>query len=39
MRKIVVVEEPEEYTKWFAEQESFLKQNPELLSKVPAEQA
>lgn len=37
MRKIVVVDEPEDYLKWRAEQESFLKQNPDYLSKVPAE--
>jgi cytochrome c oxidase subunit 2 len=38
MRKTVVVLEPEEYARWYAEQESILKMNPELLSSVPAEQ-
>lgn len=37
MRKEVVVLEAEEYAKWYAEQESILKQNPELLSNIPAE--
>lgn len=37
MRKVVVVLEPEEYAKWYAEQESILKQNPDLLSNIPAE--
>ena len=37
MRKIVVVDEPEDYLKWRREQESFLKQNPDYLSKIPAE--
>lgn len=37
MRKVVVVEEPEDYLKWLAGQESFLKQNPEYLTKIPAE--
>jgi len=35
MRKIVVVHEPEEYDKWYAEQESWLSQNPDYLAKVP----
>lgn len=38
MRREVIVLEPEEYAKWYAEQESILKRNPELLSSVPAEQ-
>ncbi len=39
MRLTVVVLEPEEYAKWFAEQkeQTFLKTNPEYLSFVPAE--
>ena len=37
MRLIVVVDEPEDYAKWFAEQQTFLGQNPDYLSNVPAE--
>lgn len=37
MAKNLVVLEPEEYQKWYAEQESFLQRNPEYLSKVPAD--
>ena len=37
MRKVVVVLEPADYLKWRREQESFLKRNPDYLSKVPAE--
>lgn len=36
MRFLVVVEEPEEYEKWKAAQEPWLKQNPEYLTKVPS---
>lgn len=35
MKIIVVVEEPEEYEKWYAEQESWLSKHPEYLAKVP----
>jgi cytochrome c oxidase subunit II len=35
MRFPVVVEEPEDYEKWMASQESWLKQNPEYLKYVP----
>lgn len=35
MKKIVVVVEPEEYDKWYAEQESWLTNNPDLLKKIP----
>ncbi len=37
MRLIVVVHEPEEYDKWYAEQESWLSKNPDYLSKVPSD--
>jgi len=37
MRLIVVVDEPEEYDKWYAEQESWLSKNPDYLSKVPSD--
>lgn len=37
MRLLVVVEEPEAYEKWKASQESWLKQNPDYLKRVPAE--
>lgn len=37
MRFPVVVQEVEEYEKWKAEQEAWLKQNPDYLKKVPAE--
>lgn len=36
MRLLVVVDEPADYEKWKASQESWLKQNPEYLSRVPA---
>jgi len=36
MRFPVVVEEPEEYEKWMAAQDSWLKQNPDYLKFVPA---
>jgi cytochrome c oxidase subunit 2 len=32
----VVVEEPEDYERWKAAQEAWLKQNPKYLEKVPA---
>lgn len=35
MRLLVVVEEPEDYEKWKAEQESWLSKNPEYLAQVP----
>jgi cytochrome c oxidase subunit 2 len=35
MRLLVVVDEPEEYEKWKAEQQSWLSKNPEYLAKVP----
>ncbi|MTI33281.1 cytochrome c oxidase subunit II [Xanthovirga aplysinae] len=37
MRLKVVVDEPEEYEKWKAAQQTWLAQNPEYLEKVPAE--
>lgn len=37
MRLLVVVEEPEAYEKWKASQESWLKQNPDYLKRVPTE--
>jgi cytochrome c oxidase subunit 2 len=37
MRLLVVVHTPEEYEKWKAAQEPWLKQNPEYLKRVPAE--
>jgi cytochrome c oxidase subunit II len=37
MRLLVVVEEPEAYKKWKTSQESWLKQNPDYLKRVPAE--
>src|ERR1044071_1859661 len=37
MRLLVVVETPEQYEKWKAAQEPWLKQNPEYLKRVPAE--
>ncbi|HMQ00482.1 MAG TPA: cytochrome c oxidase subunit II [Cyclobacteriaceae bacterium] len=36
MRMLVVVHEPADFEKWKAEQEPWLKQNPEFLEKVPA---
>ena len=35
MRKIVVVDEPEDYEKWKLQQRAWLKLNPEYLSRVP----
>lgn len=35
MRLLVVVHEPEEYDKWYAEQQSWLSKNPDYLAKVP----
>ena len=35
MRMLVIVEEPETYDQWKAEQESWLSKNPDYLSKVP----
>lgn len=37
MRYVVVVDEPEEYEKWYAEQTPWLKQNEDYLSFVPEE--
>lgn len=37
MRLLVVVETPEAYEKWKASQETWLKQNPDYLKRVPAE--
>lgn len=37
MRLLVIVHEPEEYDKWYAEQESWLSKNPDYLAKVPSE--
>lgn len=37
MRYIIVVDEPEDYKKWYASQEPWLKQNADYLSQVPAE--
>lgn len=37
MKFAVVVDEPEDYEKWMAAQEPWLKQNPEYLKRVPAE--
>lgn len=37
MRLLVVVQTPEEYEKWKAAQEPWLKQNPDYLKRVPAE--
>ncbi|MDN3687193.1 cytochrome c oxidase subunit II [Cyclobacterium jeungdonense] len=37
MRKVIEVVEPEEYRKWMAEQEPFIKRNPELVADLPAE--
>lgn len=38
MKIRVVVEELEEYQEWYAQQQSFLSNNPEYLAKIPAEQ-
>lgn len=35
MLQRIVVDEPEDYKKWLAEQKSFLKQNPDYMAKVP----
>ena len=37
MKYLIVVDEPEEYEKWYAEQQPWLKQNPDYLAQVPAE--
>ena len=37
MRYVIVVDEPEEYKKWYDSQQSWLKLNPDYLSKVPEE--
>ncbi|BDD10458.1 cytochrome c oxidase subunit II [Fulvitalea axinellae] len=37
MKILVVVEEPEEYEKWKAEQKSWLSKNPDYVTRVPAE--
>ncbi len=36
MRLLVVVDEPEEYDKWYTEQEPWLSKNPDYLAKVPS---
>ena len=36
MRMTVVVDEPEDYKKWLADQEPWLSKNPDYLSKVPS---
>jgi cytochrome c oxidase subunit 2 len=36
MRSVIVVESEEEYKEWFAQQKSFLSQNPEYYAQVPA---
>jgi cytochrome c oxidase subunit 2 len=36
MRLLVVVDEPEDYEAWKAEQEPWLSKNPEYMAKVPA---
>ena len=35
MRLLVVVDEPEDYEKWKAEQKPWLSKNPEYMTKVP----
>ena len=37
MRYIIVVDEPADYDKWYASQQSWLKLNPDYMSKVPEE--
>ncbi|MEM7552278.1 MAG: cytochrome c oxidase subunit II [Bacteroidota bacterium] len=37
MRYVIVVDEPEDYEKWKAEQTAWLKNNPDYLSKLPSE--
>ena len=37
MRMLLVVDEPEDYEAWVAEQKPFLKQNPDYISEVPDE--
>lgn len=37
MRYVVIVDEPDEYEKWYAEQTPWLKQNEDYLSQVPAD--
>ncbi len=37
MKYLIVVDEPEDYKKWYSEQEPWLKQNPDYLADVPAE--
>lgn len=37
MRRVIEVVEPDEYRKWVAEQEPFIKRNPELVADLPAE--
>jgi cytochrome c oxidase subunit 2 len=36
MRATLVVDEPEDYEKWLAQQKSFAEQNPDLLAKMQA---
>lgn len=36
MKFILVVDEPEDFEKWYSEQEAFLKKNPDYLAKVPS---
>lgn len=35
MRYVIVVDEPDEYDKWYASQQAWLKLNPDYLSKIP----
>jgi len=37
MRYIIVVDEPDDYTKWYNSQQAWLKLNPDYMSKVPEE--
>ncbi|MDB5263312.1 MAG: hypothetical protein JWQ14_2595, partial [Adhaeribacter sp.] len=39
MRATLVVDEPEDYEKWLAEQKSFAEQNPDLLAKAQGQNA
>ena len=39
MRATLVVDEPEDYEKWLAEQKTFAEQNPDLLAKALAGKA
>lgn len=37
MKFMLVVDEPEDYQKWYASQEAFLKKNPDYLAQVPSD--